>query len=158
MSTARNADSTTHNGHRGWPEIASTVALVLAAGVALEVLVDLISTLSRDDIDSTSGKIVLLASGLSTTVAFLLIAAVLVLVHRALGGADDRSRMAAMIIAITALVVAVILVIGLLMSFDDGVLRTQPWATRVHLLLGAIAALAAAALANEARDNHRAHT
>lgn len=157
MTTARN-DAPMSTGLRGWPAIASGVALLLGAGAALQVLVDVIVNMSQDKAQAptTAIKFMGLAGDVATVVPILLIAAVLVVLSAALIGVDDRRGLAAMIVAVTAVVVALLFLLALLMSFSEvggrSVAGAEPWQTRIHLLLGGIAALAAAALANEARD------
>ena len=157
MTTAQHHESAT-TGHRGWPAIASSVAMLLAIGVASQVVVDTISALSRSKAEApTTGiKLLQLAGGLGNAVVVLLVAAVLVAVGRALAGADSWRSTAAMIIAAFGVLIALLFLVAILMSFSkvggQSIAGTQEWATRVHLLLGGITALAAAALANEARD------
>lgn len=101
-------------------------------------------------------KFMRLAGDIGDVVPILLIAAVLVAIGGVLVVADDRVRMAALIVAITAAIVGVLFILALLMSFGEiggqSVAGAEPWQTRVHLLLAAVASLAAAALANEGRE------
>ncbi|MEO6714966.1 MAG: hypothetical protein ABIM89_16280 [Mycobacteriales bacterium] len=153
MTTAHHDDMRT-TGHRGWPAIASTVALALAAGSALLTIVRLLGYLTKDGL-TTSQKVIATASGMGDTIAILLIAAILVLASGAFGGRDTRDGTAALVITITAALVAVVMLLSVLMSFGDkneALMGDLPWVSRLTLLLGAIAAAAAAALANEARD------
>jgi hypothetical protein len=138
--------------------MASGVALLLAVGSAVQVLVDLIVNLSAKKAAApTMGvKFLRLAGDIADVIPILLVAATVVLVAMVMVGADARRTTAALVIAGTAAVVAVLILLALLMSFGSvaghSIAGLHPWQTRIHLLLGAIAAFAAAALANDARD------
>jgi hypothetical protein len=97
------------------------VALLLGAGAALAVLVDLIVNLSAEKAEApTMGvKFMRLAGDIGSTVPLLLIAATLVAVSRALAGADARRSTAALVVMATAAVVALLLLIAFLLSFGE---------------------------------------